>query len=556
MALSSAQLDETPDQLGAYPRLSDDQLAALMAVGEERSTAPGDVLYREGDEGYDFYVVLEGKVAMIDTNESGETLIAIHGPRRFLGELGVLVGQPAFFTARVVEPGAALRVPAERVRERVAEDPALGDIILRAFLQRRSILIGLGAGLRIIGSCYSDDTRRLLEFVARNRLPHRWLDLEEDPGAEQLLGQLGVGPDETPIVLLGGELLRNPSTADLARALGLSSPAQQRDVVDLVVVGAGPAGLAAAVYGASEGLTTIALDGVAAGGQAATSARIENYLGFPSGLSGAELAERARLQAQKFDATLTVPGEVTALGSRDGHYVLELEQGSPIEARTVIIATGVRYRKLPVPGLDRFESLSVFHAATIIEARVCADDPVAVVGGGNSAGQAALFLSRYAADVRLIVREPSLSAGMSRYLIDRIERTPAIEVLLDTEVVDAEGGKTLEALVVENHRTNERRRIPANALFVFIGATPHTSWLGDEVALDEKGFVLTGPAAAAAGGPRDCMLLETSRPGILAAGDVRSGSIKRVASAVGEGAMAVRLVHDHFTSVARTPAHT
>ena len=554
MALNSVPLEETPDQLGAYPRLSDDQLGALAAVGEQQSVAPGDVLFKEGDEDYDFFVVLDGKVAMVQDGESGEQLIAVHGPRRFLGELGLLVGQPAFFTAKVVEPGDVLRVPIERLRERVGDDPAFGDLVLRAFLQRRSILIGLGAGLRIIGSCYSAGTRRLLEFVARNRLPFRWLDLEEDTDAERLLTRLGVRTEETPIVLLGDALLRNPSNAELARALGLSSPALRRDMADLVVVGAGPAGLAAAVYGASEGLTTIGLDGVAVGGQAATSARIENYLGFPSGLSGPELAERARIQAQKFGATLTVPGEVTSLAARDGHYVLEIDQGAPIEARTVIVATGVRYRRLPVPGIDRFEGASVFHAATIMEARVCAGDPVAVIGGGNSAGQAALFLSRHASGVRLIVREPDLSQNMSRYLIDRIERTPEIEVLLNAEARSVEGEKSLEAITVEDNRRGERRRIEARALFVFIGAQPHTRWLGDALALDEKGFVLTGAAAAhAAGEPRDCMLLETSLPGVLAAGDVRSGSIKRVASAVGEGAMAVRLVHEHFTAVARQP---
>jgi thioredoxin reductase (NADPH) len=539
--------EETPDQLGAYPRLSDDQLDALRAAGEERPTREGDVLFEEGQAPYDFFVMLDGKAAMVDSGEAGERVIAVHGPRRFLGELSVLLGQPAFFTARVVEPGAVLHVPADRVRERVSDDPAFGDLLLRAFLQRRSILIGLGAGLRIVGSCYSTDTRRLLEFVARNRLPHRWLDLEDDPGAERLLGQLGVAPEETPIVLLGSELLRNPGNAELARALHLSSPALRRELIDLAVVGAGPAGLAAAVYGASEGLSTVALEGEAAGGQAATSARIENYLGFPSGLSGAELAERARLQAQKFGATITVPGTVKSLERRDGHHVLEMEHGSPVEARAVIISTGVQYRRLPVPGLDRFEGTSVFHAATIIEARICAGDPVAVVGGGNSAGQAALFLSRHATPVRLIVREHELSEHMSRYLVARIERTPAIEVLTASEVRSADGAKTLESVVVEHNDSGERQRFEARALFVFIGAQPYTDWLGGAVALDEKGFVVTG---------RNAQLLETSLPGVLAAGDVRSGSIKRVASAVGEGSMAVRLVHEHLASLGRHPAQT
>jgi thioredoxin reductase (NADPH) len=539
--------EETPDQLGAYPRLSDDQLDALRPAGEERPTREGDVLFEEGQAPYDFFVMLDGKAAMVDSGEGGERVIAVHGPRRFLGELSVLLGQPAFFAARVVAPGAVLHVPADRVRDRVSDDPAFGDLLLRAFLQRRSILIGLGAGLRILGSCYSADTRRLLEFVARNRLPHRWLDLEDDPGAEQLLDQVGVAPEETPIVLLGSDLLRNPGNADLARALRLSSPALRRELIDLAVVGAGPAGLAAAVYGASEGLSTVALEGEAAGGQAASSARIENYLGFPSGLSGAELAERARIQAQKFGATVTVPGAVTSLERRDGHHVLELEHGSPVEARAVVICTGVQYRRLPVPGLDRFEGTSLFHAATIIEARMCAGDPVAVVGGGNSAGQAALFLSRHASRVRMIVREHELSEHMSRYLVARIEGTPAIEVLTASEVRSADGAKSLEAVVVEHNDTGKRQRFEARALFVFIGAQPHTDWLGGVVALDEKGFVATG---------RNAHLLETSLPGVLAAGDVRSGSIKRVASAVGEGSMAVRLVHEHLATLGRHPAQT
>jgi thioredoxin reductase (NADPH) len=554
MALSSGPIDETPDQFGAYPRLSEDQLAALAATGEERPTAAGEILFREGDVDYDFFVVLQGSVALV-AGDANHPPIAVHGARRFVGELGVLLGQPAFYTAKVVESGRVLRLPIDRSRKLLGEDPVLGDVLLRAFLQRRSILIGLGVGLRIVGSCFSLDTRRLLEFVARNRIPHRWQDLEEDAEAEQLLTRLGVPPEDTPIVLLGDRLLRNPSNADLARVLRLGAPAPRRALSDLVVVGAGPAGLAAAVYGASEGLETIALEAVAAGGQAATSSRIENYLGFPSGLSGAELAERARLQAQKFGATLTVPGEVTGLARRDGHHVLELAQGPAIEAQTVIIATGVSYRRLPVPALSRFEGLSVFHAATIIEARACVGDPVAVVGGGNSAGQAALFLAQHANGVRLIVRESDLSEHMSRYLVERIERTPAIEVRLDAEIRDALGDTELKALVVENTRTGERRKIEARALFVFVGALPCTTWLGDEIALDAHGFVLTGPAAArAAGDPRDCLLLETSRPGVLAAGDVRSGSIKRVASAVGEGAMAVRLVHEHLASTGRRPA--
>jgi len=541
---------ETPDHHGAYPRLEKTQLQTLAASGERRPTHEGEVLFQDGDEQYDFFVVLAGKVAITHGSPPDEQLIAVHGPRRFLGELGLLTGQPALFTATVVEAGEVLRVPVEHVRERVAQDPAFGDLILRAFLQRRELLIDVGAGLKVVGSCYSRDTRRLLEFLARNRIPYRWIDLEKDASAEALLRELGVGPEETPVVVWKGETLRNPSSAELARALHLAKPAPAAEIYDLVVVGAGPAGLAASVYGASEGLTTITLEGVAAGGQAGTSSRIENYLGFPSGLSGAELAERARLQAEKFGARLTIPAEAVGLRAEEGHHVVELDDRSSVAAHTVVVATGARYRKLAVDTLERFEGSSVFYAATAVEARVCAGDPVAVVGGGNSAGQAALFLAQHASVVRLIVRDASLDTNMSRYLAARIERSPTIEVLLRTEVRDPIGDEALEGLIVEDGATGERRELAARALFVFIGAVPHSQWLGDELALDENGFVLTGYDAEAAwdGGGRGPLPLETSRPGILAAGDVRAGSIKRVASAVGEGSMAISLVHQHLAA--------
>jgi thioredoxin reductase (NADPH) len=552
---------ETPDRDGAFPRLSEDQLATLEPRGKRRRTQLGEVLFREGDERYDFFVVLAGKVAAIDRyGQPDERLIAVHGERRFLGELGLLSGQAAFFSAVVREPGEVLVVGVERLRALIAEDTALGDLILRAYFVRRELLIGIGAGLRIIGSPFSPDTRRLREFVARNRLPHRWIDLEQDAGAEALLREVGVSPSQTPVVIWRGEVLRNPSNAELAHAVGLGSArSSQRAVCDLLVVGAGPAGLAAAVYGASEGLDTVALDAVATGGQAGTSSRIENYLGFPAGISGADLAERAAIQARKFGARIAVPGEAVALEAAEDHCLIRLADDREMGARTVLIASGARYRKLPVARLERFEGTSVYYAATLTEARMCGGDPVVVVGGGNSAGQATLFLSRYATELRLLIRGGSLTAGMSRYLADRIERS-SVEVLLDTEVRALEGESALDSVIVENNRTGERRRLPAKAMFVFIGADPHTGWLRQRVALDRHGFVLTGRAAAAARPgdrrePRDPLLLETSMPGVLAAGDVRSGSIKRVASAVGEGSMSVRLVHDLLERVHEHPHH-
>jgi thioredoxin reductase (NADPH) len=538
----SPPLQETPDRHGEFPRLSEEQIALLEQYGERRPTRRGEVLFREGDDRYDFFVVLDGKVAIVDPGADGERLIAVHGPGRFLGELSLLTGQAAFFTAIVREPGEVLVVPVGRLRSLVAQNEELGDLILRAYLLRREMLIGLGAGLQIVGSRYSPDTRRLREFAARNRLPHSWIDLEQDDAAEVLLTKLGIEPAETPVVIWGDSVLRHPSVQELAKAVGLRRPAVETDVVDLIVVGAGPAGLAAAVYGASEGLETVALDRVATGGQASTSSRIENYLGFPAGISGGELAERATIQAAKFGARLGVPTQATALDRDDGNQVVSLDDGTRVTSRTVVIATGARYRRLPVPRLEEFEGESVFYAATLMEAKVCAGDPVVVVGGGNSAGQATMFLSQTATRVSLVIRHAELTRDMSRYLADRIERAPNVEVLRDSEVTELVGDRELEAVIVQSRDGGERRTVDCKALFVFIGANPFTDWLGDCVQLDDHGFVKTGREAGQAS------LLETSLPGVFAAGDVRSGSIKRVASAAGEGAMSVRLVHEYLNS--------
>jgi thioredoxin reductase (NADPH) len=504
--------------------------------------------------------VLDGMVSVVDGYGSAdERLIASHGPRRFLGELGLLTGQAAFFTAVVREAGEVLVVPVERLRSLLVQDATLGDLLLRAYFMRRELLIGLGAGFRIIGSRFSPDTRRLREFLARNRLPHRWIDLEQDETGEALLRQLGISPQETPVVIWRGEVLRNPSNEELAEAAGLKTHAPEQELCDLLVVGAGPSGLAASVYGASEGLATITLDAVATGGQAGTSPKIENYLGFPAGISGAELGERATLQARKFGARIIVPTEAVGLRSDGDGYVLALAHGEELFTRTVVVASGARYRRLPVPRIEDFEGSSVYYAATVTEALMCAGDPVVVVGGGNSAGQAALFLSRYARELRLVIRGDSLTKDMSRYLADRIERS-SVEVMRESEVRELEGEDTLEGVVVEHRATGERRRLPAKALFVFIGAEPHTQWLQGQVAVDGHGFVLTGQAAAEGvqedgRAPRAPLMLETSSPGVLAVGDVRSGSIKRVASAVGEGSIAVRLVHELLERAHQHPHH-
>jgi thioredoxin reductase (NADPH) len=551
----SAVPHETPDDSGAHPRLDEEQIHTLERYGERRATHAGDLLFNAGERVSELYVILAGTVAIVEGQGDGNRVLSVHGPGRFLGEVGLLTGQVTLVSAVVQQPGEVLAVPLDQLREVVARDAALGDLILRACLIRRWALIGMGAGYKILGSRHSPDTRRLREFAARSRLPHRWIDLEEDPSSEDLLRQLGVEPHETPVVICpGGEVLRNPSNADLARAAGLVAPPSPGELCDLVVVGAGPAGLAAAVYGASEGLDTVVLDGVSTGGQAGTSPRIDNYLGFPAGISGPELAERAVVQAERFGARITVPLKATSLEPVDGHYVVHLEGGDRVAARTVLLATGVRYRRLPVPRLEEFEPTSVYYAATVVEAQICRSDPVAVVGGGNSAGQASLSLTKYAACVHLLIRHGDLGRDMSRYLVDQIERNPNVEVLRHTEVRELVGEELLEAVVVENNQTGERRQIPARALFVFIGADPHVDWLAGQIELDEHGFVLTGTSACDGPGNRQAVAMETNLPGVFAAGDVRSGSIKRVAAAVGEGAMAVRLVHQHLSGDGSPPS--
>lgn len=546
-----SEIEETPDLQGAYPRLSDGQIAALAGLGQRRPTQPDEILFAEGDRNCDFFVVLAGRAAHVEGHGTPEErLISVHGPGRFLGELSLLTGEGSFYSAIAAGAGEVLVVPVDRLRELLARDPAFGDLILRAFLMRRSILIGLGVGLRIIGSRYSPDTRRVRDFAARNRVPARWLDLETDPSAEAMLTQLGVAPEDTPIVIVHGRLLRSPSNAELAAAIGLPAPLTPHSSCDLLVVGSGPAGMSAAVYGASEGMQTVVLEGTATGGQAGTSSRIENYLGFPSGISGAELADRAMLQAEKFGAQFVVPAEATSIRRDDDQYAVGLGDGTSASARSVIIATGARYRKLDVPRVDYFEQMSIYYAASQAEALMCRGDPVAIVGGGNSAGQATVFLARHATQVNLIVRDHALGQSMSRYLVDQVTRIANVQVMLGTEVRELLGDDSLEAIAVEDNRTGTRRVFDARALFVFIGARPCVGWLGDLVNLDENGFVLTGPeagpgpeagsaAGAENGWPRS--VLETSQPGIFAVGDVRSGSAKRVAAAVGEGAMAIRL---------------
>ena len=544
--------EETPDRDGAFPRLADEQLARLRALGRVRRVEAGEILFAEGDQGSDFFIVESGSIAIVQGYGKENRVMAIHGPRRFTGELSMITGQRLYLAGVVREPGEVIQIPVETLRELIDQDKTLSDLILGAFMARRSILIGAGTGIKLIGSRFSPDTRRLREFLARNRMPYQWLDLEVDENAEAALKEFGVDPADTPVVIpAGGEIMRNPANEAVGRAIGIGAKGPPPALCDVLVVGAGPAGLAAAVYAASEGLDTQGIEGVATGGQAGTSARIENYLGFPAGVSGTELTQRAGVQAIKFGVRLTAPARAVGLRSSPGRHEIELSTGEVATGRAVVIATGAQYRRLDVPRLEEFEMGGVYYAATQAEAQLCAGDSVVIVGGGNSAGQAAMFLSKHTASCRLLIRGDDLGKSMSRYLVDQIERNDSIRVCKHTEVVGLDGDRELESITVHDTRTGERTTHPAKALFVFIGADPHTEWLDGQLAADDAGFLLTGRDVedlAEYDGDRP-LFLETCRPGIFAVGDVRSGSIKRVASAVGEGSMAVRLVHERLAAL-------
>jgi thioredoxin reductase (NADPH) len=531
--------------------LTDVQLSVLRRYGREQEVAVGDVLFADGDETYDLFVVLDGQVEIVENHghQDAEVLV-LYSPLEFLGEMGLITGQRAYLSAVVSAPGRVLRIPTDQVQVIMAEELDLSELILRAFLLRHSRLISRGSGLTLVGSRFDTDTRRLLEVLARNRLPSRWLDLESSPEAEEVLRELNVPVDDLPIVIVpGGALLRNPTSRQLVDALGLTEAHQgeQGEVCDLLVVGGGPAGLAAAVYGASEGLTTTLAEDTALGGQAGTSSRIENYLGFPAGLSGEELAARAAIQANKFGVRVKLAAEAVALDAGAGTHQVRFADGETVTARSVIIATGARYNRLPLDRLSKFEGVGVYYAATQMEAQACSGGPVVIVGGGNSAGQAALFLAHACVLVQIVIRGESLSSSMSRYLIDQIDREPRIRVVHRTEVVALDGDDVLEAVDLRD-ADGQVSTAPMCGLFVFIGAKPSTRWTGGQLAEDEDGFLLTGSEIppGAFEGTGTPLFLETSRPGIFCAGDVRSRSVKRVATAIGEGSMAVRLVYERL----------
>ena len=537
----------------AYPRLDAARIARLgrCARGSVKQYRDGQTLFRSGERNFKFYVIETGQVEIRDESGDAPKVIVVHEPGEFTGEVAQLTGAPAVVTAVARGDVVVHEVSPEGLRQALNQCPDVGDIILQAFIARRQLLRESGSftGARVIGSRHSKDTFRIRDFLARNRVPYTWLDLESDPEVSRLLEQLGVTSADTPVVAWGHELLlKNPSERQLADALGLR-PQLDRTTYDLIVIGAGPAGLAAAVYGASEGLSTIVLERSGPGGQAGRSMRIENYLGFPTGVTGAELAERAAVQATRFGAHMPVATPVTGLMFESRYPVVSLDDGTTVTAKCLLIATGADYRRLVGAGCERFEGCGVYYAATSTEAPLCAGADVVVVGGGNSAGQAAVYLSSITTKVYLVIRGDSLYRDMSAYLARRIERTENIEVMLDTEVKHMDGDEQLSRVEVVHKKTGETRTLDVAALFSFIGATPRSDWLPPEIERDEKQFVRTGSAVAKSphwNTPRQPFLLETSHPGVFAAGDVRSGSVKRVASAVGEGAIAVQFVHEYL----------
>jgi thioredoxin reductase (NADPH) len=532
------------------PVLTPAQINRIEAHGHIRVAQSGELLVEQGDTSVPFFVVITGELEIVRPFGTQETLVAVHGPGQFTGEVNTLSGRRSIFRMRVTKTGKVIELNHQQMLGLIQTDGELSDILMRAFILRRVQLIAAGVGdIVLIGSSYSADTLRIKEFLMRNGHPNSYIDLERDPDVQNLLDSFQISANEIPVLIWYGQLvLRNPSNQQIADCLGLNESIDQTQLRDLVVIGAGPSGLAAAVYGASEGLDVLVLETSSPGGQAGSSSRIENYLGFPTGISGQELAARAYNQAQKFGATMLII-KGTRLVCNHKPYEVVVEKGPTVSTRTIVIATGAEYRKPQCKNLSRFEGLGIYHSATYIEAQLCGGE-VIVVGGGNAAGQAAIFLAQSTKRVHMLVRSNGLEENMSRYLIRRIEDTPAIVVHSHTEIAKLEGGDHLESVRWQNNQTKQYEEHKIRHVFLMTGAAPNTRWLDSCVVLDDKGFIKTGTDLlpenlSTARWPlaRPPYLLETSLPGVFAVGDVRSGSIKRVASAVGEGSIAISFIH-------------
>jgi thioredoxin reductase (NADPH) len=535
-----------------FPRLTPEQMSRVAAHGATRRFRAGDMLVEPGKVPVPFFVIQRGRLEVLRICADREDLIATHGPGAFTGEANMLLGRPALVSTRAAEDGEAIELTREQLLGVVQNDTEIGDIVMRGFIYRRLELIAQGLGDAILlGSLHLPSTLRIKEFFTRNGHPLTFIDLDRERDVDALLQRFHVSSDDIPVVICRGTtILRNPENEEIARCLGFNAAIDRAHLRDVIVVGAGPAGLAAAVYGASEGLDVLVIEAQAPGGQAGASSRIENYLGFPTGISGQDLTGRAFTQAQKFGAEILVAKGAVALHCTSTPYSVRVDEGPEIPARTVILAMGAEYRHPPIENLSRFHGAGVYYSATAMEAQLCGGEDVVVVGGANSAGQAAVFLAGSARRVYMVIRGSGLSATMSRYLIRRIEESPAIELRTGTEIVGLDGDAHLETVRWCDGRTGEIETRNVRHVFLMTGAVPNTSWLGGCIALDEKGFVKTGSTLsaenlAAARWPlaRAPHVLETSVPRVFAVGDVRSGSMKRVASAVGEGSTAISLVH-------------
>ncbi len=534
-----------------FPKLTPAQISRIAAHGQRRAMERGEVLIEQGDSAVPFFVVVSGEAEIVRPSGAAETLVTVHGPGQFTGEVNMLTGRRAIFRMRATKPGELIELDRQHMLALVQTDAELGEVLTRAFILRRVELVAAGVGdVALIGSMHSAGTLRIKEFLMRNGHPYSYIDLERDPDVQNLLDGFHIAASEIPVVICRGQfVLRNPTNQQVADCLGFNETVDQTQMRDLVIIGAGPSGLAAAVYGASEGLDVLVLETGSPGGQAGSSSRIENYLGFPTGISGQELATRAYTQAQKFGAQVLI-AKGTRLACDRKPYIVEVENGARIPARTIVIATGAEYRRPPLENLSTFEGAGVYYGATFVEAQSCGGEEVIVVGGGNSAGQAAVFLAETTKRVHMLIRSAGLAESMSRYLIRRIEQTPTIVMHPHTEIVTLEGGDHLKSVRWQNNQTGKIEEQNISHVFVMTGATPNTRWLDGCVALDAKGFIKTGPDLSpedlsAARWPltRSPYLLETSLPGVFAVGDVRGGSIKRVASAVGEGSIAISFVH-------------